>query len=82
MINKFDEQLLIVQATIEASRQDYDEKMKNLTEDLKSMITSMMDHITIPIYSPDHKDLSKDQYPTTVVLDKRRAPPLDGGHST
>ena len=34
-----DEQLLIMQATIEANRQDYDEKMKKLTEKLTAIIT-------------------------------------------
>ena len=77
-----DERLLIVQATIESNRQDSDEKMKKLTEDLKGRITSMMDKIAIPESSPDHKDSPKVQYPTTVVPANRRDPPFDGGHST
>ena len=47
MDNKSDDQLLIVQATIEPNKQDSDEKMKNLTEDLTEMIASMMDLIKI-----------------------------------
>ena len=35
-----DEQLLIIQATIEANSQYSDEKMNNLTKNLKAMITS------------------------------------------
>ena len=38
MDNKSNYQLLIMQATIEANRQDYDKKTKNLTEDLTAMI--------------------------------------------
>ena len=45
--NKSNDQLCIMQATIDANRQDSDEKMKNLTEDLTSMIVSMMDQIKI-----------------------------------
>ena len=47
MDKKSDEQLLIMQATIESNKQDYDEKMKKITEDITSMITSMMDQIKI-----------------------------------
>ena len=36
-----------MQATIESYKQDSDEKMNNLTEDLTAMITSMMDQIKI-----------------------------------
>ena len=40
MDNKSGEQLLVMQAIIEAKRQESDDKMKKLTEDLKAMITS------------------------------------------
>ena len=56
--------------------------MKNLPEDLKEIITSMMDQITIPKSSPDWKDSPKPPDHTTVVPDNRRVPPLDGGSST
>ena len=43
--NKSDDQLLIMQSTIEANTQDYDEKMKKLIKYLTAMITSIMDQI-------------------------------------
>ena len=43
MDNKFDEQLLIMQAKIEANRQDSDEKIKKPTADLTEITTSTMD---------------------------------------
>ena len=39
MDNKSDEQLIITQSTIETNRQESDEKMKNLIEDLEAIIT-------------------------------------------
>ena len=45
MDNNPDDQLLTMQATIEANRKYYDEKTKKLTEYLTAMITSIMDHI-------------------------------------
>ena len=60
MDNKSDEQLLTMQAIIEANRQESDEKMKKLSEDLKAMITStiikMIDQINISKTSQDQKD--------------------------
>ena len=60
MDNKSDEQLLIIQATIEATRQDSDEKMNKLTEDFKAIITStiasIMDHISMSKSSTDYND--------------------------
>ena len=47
MDNKSDYQLLIMTAMIETNRQDYEEKMKNLTEDLTEIIASTMDKIKI-----------------------------------
>ena len=64
-----------MQATIEANRKYYDEKMKNLTEDITTMIASMMDKIKFSKYSPDKK-YSKAHYPTTVFLYIYRYPPL------
>ena len=40
MDNNPDDQLLTMQATIEANRKYYDEKMNNLKEYLKAIITS------------------------------------------
>ena len=51
MFNKSNEQLLIMQTTIESKRQESNEKMYKLIEYLKEMITStvtaIMDHINI-----------------------------------
>ena len=46
------------------------------------MITSVMNQIKIPKYSSYQKDSPKTQYPTTMVPNNKRAPPLEGGHST
>ena len=40
MDNKSDEQFLVMKATIEVNRQNYEDKMKKFIEDLKAMITS------------------------------------------
>ena len=79
--NSYD-QLLIMQVTIDANRQDSDEKMNNITEDLTSMITSIMDHIKYFKYSPYNKDSPKYQYPTNLFLSNNKAPKLEGVHST
>ena len=82
MDKQSDDQLLIMQASIEAIRQDSDEKMKNLKEDSTEMITSIMDQIKIPRSSPDKKDSPKAHDSTTMVSANKRAPPLEGGNST
>ena len=56
--------------------------MKNLTEDLTEMITSMMDQIKISKSSPGRKDSSKDHNPTNVVPSNKRSPSLGGENST
>ena len=71
-----------MQDTLEANSQYFDEKMKNITEDLTAMITSMMYHIKISKSSPDRKDSTKAQDPTTVVPDDKRDSPLEGGNFT
>ena len=53
MDNDSDDQLLIIQARIEANRQYSGEKMMKLIEDLTGMIASMMDQIKISISSLD-----------------------------
>ena len=55
--------------------------MKNLTEYLTGMITSMLDQIKISKSSPDQKDSPKAQVLNTVVPSNKRDPPLEGGHS-
>ena len=82
MDNKSYDQLLIVQSEIEANRQDSDEKMKNITKELTAMIASMMDHIKIQKLSLNKKDSPNNQDPTTLVPDNKKAPQLEGGHST
>ena len=67
MDNKSDEQVIIMEATIDATIKHYDEKRKKLTEELTSMIASMMDHIKDLKYSPNKKDSPKAHDTTTVV---------------
>ena len=45
MDNKSDDQLLIIQDTIDVNSQDSDEKIMNLTENLTAMIKKMMDQL-------------------------------------
>ena len=47
MDNKSYGQLLIMQATVDANRQDSDDKTKKLTEDLTAIIASMLFQIKI-----------------------------------
>ena len=79
--NKSDNQLIITQTTIEADKQDSDERTKKLTSDLTEMITSIMDQIKISKYSPEKRDSPKAEDPTTVVPANKKAPPLQGGNS-
>ena len=69
-------QLLIMQATTEANRQDYDEKMKKLTEYPTKIIASMMYQIKNSKYPPDNKDSTKYQYPNTMITANNKSPPL------
>ena len=71
-----DYQLLIMQATTEANRQDYDDKMKKLTEYPTKIIASMMYQIKISRYSPDNKDSTKYQYPNTMITANNKSPPF------
>ena len=82
MDNKSGDQLLIMQATIETSSQDSDEKMKILIEDLTAIIASMMGHIKFSKYSTDKKESPKVHDHTTVVPTSKKDPPLEGGNST
>ena len=82
MNNKSDYQLLVMQAIIDAHRQYSDKKMKKQTEYLTSMIASIMDQIKISKYLPASKYSPKSQYPTIVVPDNKKAPPLEGVHNT
>ena len=66
-----------MQDTIEANRQYYGEKMKNITEDLTEMIASMMDQIKISKSSLEKKYSPKAQDPTTTVPANKKDPPLE-----
>ena len=78
MDKKSDDHILIVQDTIESNRQDYDEKMKKLTEYFTEMIVSMMDQSKISKSSPDRKCSPKLLDPTTVVPANKKHAPLEG----
>ena len=56
-----------MKAMIEYNSKYYDDKMKNLIEDLIPMIASLMDQIKISKYSSDKEDLPKAKDTTTVV---------------
>ena len=74
-----------MKATTKSNKLESDDKMKNLIEELKSMITSTiistMGQMNISKSSPNQKDSHKIEDPTNVVLAKSRAPALYGGHS-
>ena len=96
MENKSDEHFLIIQATIEANKQEADEKKMNtaekqmktdekltqLTETINNLTSFMMDQTNNSKYSPTQKDTSTPKDPTTVAPDNNRGPPLEGGHYT
>ena len=86
MDNKSDDQLLIMQATIESNKKKSGEKMKNITEYLKSMITSTttptMGQKNVSKSSTDQKDSPKAEEYTTVFPAIKIAPPLESGHYT
>ena len=69
-------------------KQDTNEKMTKMSDDFKTMFSVLLDHIkksnqiNTMSSSPTQKDTSTTPDPTTVVPDNRRAPPLEGGHST
>ena len=88
MDNKSDEQFIIMQAIIEANKQemksnkkDPNEKIMKLTEDFKEILASITDQINTLKYSPTQKDSTNPPYHNTVVPAYRRDPPLDGGKS-
>ena len=91
MDNKSDEKFFIVQATIEAKRQEIyekkmktDEKLTNVTEELKFLtetITLVMDQTNISKFLPSQKDTLNTLESTDMVLANRRAPPLYKGNS-
>ena len=83
------EQFIIIQASIEAKKQemksnkkDYDEKMRKSTEEFKAMLAAIKDQINNLKYLLTHKDSPNPLDPTNVVPTNRRAPPLEGGQHT
>ena len=59
-----------------------DEKLTQITEDLKVLTAFMMEQTNNYKFSLAQKDTSTPLYPTTVVPAKRRATPMDGGQYT
>ena len=96
MDTNYDEQFLIIQATIEANKQEADEKQMNtsekqiktdekltqIIENLQVFTAFMMDQTNISKSSPTQKTTSTPPYPTTMVRTNRKAPPLEARHST
>ena len=80
--NKLYDQLLIIQNTIEANKQYFDEETKKITEDPKETIASMMYQIKNQKSPSDNKDSLKAQDATAVVPANKKATPLEGGHYT
>ena len=62
-----------------ANKQEYDEKMTQLTvksETISAVISNQLNTLGL---SPNHKDTSNSTGDTTMVLDNRRAPLLEKG---
>ena len=85
MDNNYDEQFLIIQTTIDAKKQESDEKqmktdekLTQITENLKFLTSFMMDHTNNLKFSSAQKDASTPPEPTTMVPSNRRALTFDG----
>ena len=83
MENKFDEHFIIMQASIESNKQemklkkqDSDDIMTKLSEELKTMFAVLSSQINTLSSSPTQKDTSTPTDPTTVVTANRRYTPL------
>ena len=83
MDNKYDETFLIIQAAIDANKQETDEKqiktdekLTQIKENLKVLIAFMMDKSKNTKFSPAQKDTSTLLYSNTGFLDNRIDPPL------
>ena len=69
-------------------KKDTDEKMTKLSEDFKTLYAVLSDQINklnqiyAMLSSPTQKDTPTPPDHTTVVSTNRKAPPLEGGHST
>ena len=89
MENNYDEQFIIMQTVIEASKEniksnkkDSDDTMTKFTEESKAMLAEITYHINSLKSSPTQKYSPNPPDPSNVVPTYRRSPPLDGGHST
>ena len=89
MDTKSDEQFLVIEATIEAKKQEADknhketnEKLTLLTDSLQVLTALMTDKTNFSKSSPYQKDTSTPPDSTTVIPTNNRDPPLEGGHST
>ena len=96
MKNKSEEQFIIMLKDYEQDsdekmtkyKQESDEKTTKLSEDFKTMFAVLSyqidksNHINTMASSPTQKDKLNPLEPTIVVPANRRAPPLEGGHST
>ena len=83
MDNKYDKKFLIIQATFEFNKQETcekkmktDEKLTQITENLRVLTAFIMDQTHNSKFSPDQKNTSTPPEPTTVVPDNRRDIPL------
>ena len=96
MDNKSDEQLLVIEVTIEDNKQESDknhketadkitlptEKQNETNETLKLIMATMnKDKNNISKSSPSQKDTLTPPEPTTRVQTNKRSPPLEGGIS-
>ena len=95
MDTKSDDQVLVIEATIEANKQEADknkqeadknhkettDNIKQLTETLNQVLVELKDKNNILKSSPAQKYTSTPPDPTTMVQTNRRAPPLEGGIS-
>ena len=82
MNTKSDEKFLAIEATIETNKNENDEKLANITEDIQKLTTFMMDQDNISKSSPSQRNTLTPPEPTTMVQTNRRDPPLEGGKST
>ena len=83
------DQLLAIEAAIEANKQEADknhnettENIKKLTETLNQVLEELKDKNNISKSSSAQKDTLTPPDPTTMVPTNKRASPLEGGHST
>ena len=89
MDTKSYEQLLFIKATIESNKQEAykshketNEKLTLFTDNLQVLIALITEKNNISKSSSAQKDTQTPPDSNTVVPNKNRGPPLEGGHST